>query len=192
MKDIIVSVGEESLFSIISIEVSGMGYSVGDAGENECKLLIADADENFDLDVKYKKLILVSRSPDMVSRDCDLVLRRPILVSELRAGVAALLCEPQKPLRKERIRHDRLSVDVGDRTVSVNSRNIRLSEKEFAIFSTLFKNRGKAVSRDELAAAIDAKEGNEVDVYICYLRRKLEHDRKRLIFTERGVGYKLI
>ena len=73
----------------------------------------------------------------------------------------------------------------------VNSKKIRLSEREYLVFSRLYENRGATVAREELEAALGAEGGNEADVYVCFLRRKLESDGKRRIFTVRGVGYVL-
>ena len=57
------------------------------------------------------------------------------------------------------------------------------------MLSVLYENRGTPVSRAELDVALGNHGGNESDVYICLLRRKLESDGQRRIFTKRGVGY---
>lgn len=85
---------------------------------------------------------------------------------------------------------DKKSVLVGGETVA-------LSKTEWKMLSllTLAARRGKAVSREELGAAIghhSEKGGNIVDVYICRLRKKIEFPiGRRLIFTVRGEGYSL-
>ncbi len=199
MKDIVVICGSESLFSIVTLELEDMGYSVGDSKEKECRLLIFDANDISSFselcDIKRKKTLCISRDPNGIDNGevrFDALLRRPILTGELRKCAAELLSEPEKKERRATVKRDKISLDREERAVLVDSKTVKLSEKEFALFSLLFQNRGNAVSREELAKEINASGGNEVDVYVCYLRRKLEKNRKRMIFTERGVGYKLI
>ena len=62
--------------------------------------------------------------------------------------------------------------------------------------SCLLEQRGEIVSREMLRAALnsesDEDDSNKTDVYICFLRRKLEHPLGlRLITTVRGKGYRL-
>jgi two-component system copper resistance phosphate regulon response regulator CusR len=79
-------------------------------------------------------------------------------------------------------------------------RNIDLTAKEFALLEYLMLHRGECVSRGQLLAEvwqINAETGtNVVDVYINYLRRKvdsgdLHDDNEALIETVRGKGYRL-
>ena len=79
-----------------------------------------------------------------------------------------------------------------DRIIPVPQKIKITDEKEFSVFSLLLSKRGENVSREEISAAIGAGNSNEADVYICFLRRKLERGGKRMILTARGVGYKLI
>ena len=196
MKDALILSGDESLFSVIFCELSFMGYSAGDTCEQSCRVLFCDADSETVFEkrksVRYKKLVLISRTPEKIKNTkADAVLLRPIRSSELRKLADELLSNGEKKPAEPTPRKKSISVDKTARTVAVGQRKIRLSEKEFFIFCELFENREKTVLRETLAKKIDARGGNEVDVYICYLRRKLETDGKRMIFTERGVGYYL-
>ena len=75
----------------------------------------------------------------------------------------------------------------------LDGERIGLSKNEFAILSELCKNSRKTVSRERIMELLGATEGNISDVYICHLRKKLERDTgRRLIFTERGKGYRTV
>ena len=204
MKDVVVLAGDESLLTVICSEMTFLGLSVGAVGERECRLLIADADNRTALagveSVKYKKLLYVSRKNREGRADlpCDAVIRRPVSVRELRRVATGLLSDADKLDTAEKICKmptadtDDITVDPEERTVRIGNDRIGLSEKEFSVFSLLLSKRGANVSREEISAAIGAGNSNEADVYICFLRRKLERGGKRMILTARGVGYKLI
>lgn len=86
-----------------------------------------------------------------------------------------------------------LKVDCANRCVERAGRRIRLTAKEFSLLEYLVRNTGRSLTRSLIARhvwnrAIDGT--NLVDVYMYYLRRKIDdgHPRK-LIHTVRGVGY---
>jgi len=73
-------------------------------------------------------------------------------------------------------------------------RDITLTRTEFALLETLMRNTGIVVTRDRLLDRVWGWDGdtlsNSLDVYIGYLRRKLEAEGEpRLLHTVRGVGY---
>lgn len=77
-------------------------------------------------------------------------------------------------------------------TVRYKDRNIQLSDHELKLLERLCLSAGEPVSREELNRLLGAEKGNIADVYICRLRRKLESGDKRIIFTVRSRGYKII
>lgn len=89
-----------------------------------------------------------------------------------------------------------LEVDRMRRTVACGGRPVDLTVKEFALLTYLMEHREECVSRERLLQDVwqmhpDANT-NVVDVYINYLRRKLEDGQARkLIHTVRGNGYVL-
>jgi DNA-binding response OmpR family regulator len=87
-----------------------------------------------------------------------------------------------------------LELDRLDHTARRGSRLIVLTNKEFALLEHLMLNRGQCVSRVEMLESVwnlePAQTTNIVDVYVNYLRRKLEDPPPgRLIRTVRGQGY---
>lgn len=89
-----------------------------------------------------------------------------------------------------------LTVDCSARTVRRGGEAIPLSAREFDVLEYLIRNRGIVLSRDKICRHIWNYDyegsSNVVDVYIRYLRKKLDEGRTpRLIHTVRGAGYVL-
>lgn len=108
----------------------------------------------------------------------------------LRSSVAAAAAEPAAdPV----LRHADLELDPVRHSVSVGSRTVELSAREFALAQTFLQHPGQALSRDQLLSHVwgyDFDPGsNVVDVYVRYLRNKLGAGR---FLTVRGVGYRLV
>ena len=86
-----------------------------------------------------------------------------------------------------------LTVDTGAHTVRRGEKNINLSTKEFALLEYMIRNKGVVLSRESIENNLwnyDYSGGsNVVDVYISYLRRKIDSGwPKKLIHTVWGVG----
>lgn len=89
-----------------------------------------------------------------------------------------------------------LSLDSSAHRVTRAGKNIELSAKEFAVLEFMIRNKGSVLSREAIENNVwsyDWEGGtNVVDVYMSYLRRKLDADfEKKLIHTVRGVGWVL-
>jgi len=181
VKDIIVLSKDKSLFELIFCELSPRGFSVGKESNRECSLLFADdASLNEITSIRYKDLVIISRTPEKIS-DAR-VLARPLSMPDLRAVANELLTDGSDGIRLDK--KARCAISFGLR--------VPLSENEFLILAALIDARGKTVSKKALESAINSFADGELEVYICRLRRKLEKDGRRLIFTERGKGYKIM
>lgn len=89
-----------------------------------------------------------------------------------------------------------LTVDTAARTAVRNGRTLNLSAREYALLEYLIRNKGVILSRTQIENnlwSLDYGGGtNVVDVYISYLRKKLElPDEERLLHTVRGMGWVL-
>lgn len=89
-----------------------------------------------------------------------------------------------------------LTLDTASRQVTRGGRTISLSAREFALLEYLIRNQGLVLSREKIENNLwnfDYEGGtNVVDVYIRYLRKKIDEDfSPKLIHTVRGVGYVL-
>jgi two-component system OmpR family response regulator len=88
-----------------------------------------------------------------------------------------------------------LRVDPAAHAVTRAGRNVELTPREFALLHHLARRAGEVVRREELLEQVwedtEDASANVVDVYVGYLRRKLERPfrRRRLIRTVRGVGF---
>ena len=87
-----------------------------------------------------------------------------------------------------------LEVDVSRQEVFRAGRRIELTGREFAILLCFIRNQGVVISREQILSGVWNDEGeitsNVVDVYIRYLRRKIDDPFSyKMIQTVRGVGY---
>lgn len=125
----------------------------------------------------------------------DDYLVKPFDYGELVARLRALL-RRGAPERPAVLIVGDLEVDPATRVVTRAGRRISLSTREFAVLEFLVRRVGEVVTRTQLLDHVwdQNHEGstNVVDVYVGYLRRKLEAPFGRpLIHTVRGVGYVL-
>jgi len=123
----------------------------------------------------------------------DDYLVKPFAFPELLARVRALVRRGYQA-RSPVIRVGALEIDTIARRVSRRQQEVVLTAREFAILEFLARRVGQVVTRTELWDHIYefGSEGgsNVIDVYVGYLRRKLEGDGEaRLIHTRRGQGY---
>lgn len=125
----------------------------------------------------------------------DDYLVKPFSFDELLARIRALSRRNhENPSNEFKIAD--LTLNIQTHTVTRGSTIINLSSKEFAILECLIKNKGIVLSRARIEEHVwnyDFEGGsNVIDVYIRYLRRKIDKDfEPKLIHTIRGSGYVL-
>lgn len=124
----------------------------------------------------------------------DDYLTKPFSFSELLARVRALIRRSKSAPTQIQVAD--LVLNPLSRTVTRGGKKIYLSPKEFDLLYFLASNKGKVLTRTEIGEnvwGINFDTGtNYIDVYINYLRRKIDKDfDKKLIHTVRGVGYVL-
>jgi DNA-binding response OmpR family regulator len=128
----------------------------------------------------------------------DDYLTKPFDADELIARVRALLRRSASRRRAARLCVGDIVLDPLSREVRRGGRQLVLTQREFSLLEYFMKNAGKPLSRSAIAqqvwrqAPIDVDETNIVDVYVAYLRKKLDTDIDRpALHTVRGVGYVL-
>lgn len=118
---------------------------------------------------------------------------KPFNLDELLARVRALLRRTQ-PERIPVLKFADLTLDTGSRQASRGSRLVPLTAKEYELLELFLRHPKQVLTREVIFDRVwgydFGGESNVLEVYIRYLRQKLEADGEaRLIHTVRGVGY---
>lgn len=125
----------------------------------------------------------------------DDYLPKPFALTELLARVRALSRWPRGEKKTDSILSaGDVSLDPVRHAVWRGEEEIHLSAKEFALLATLIKRPNQVFTRSVLLDTVwgghDDSYGNVVDLYVSYLRKKLDREEERShIRTVRGVGY---
>jgi DNA-binding response OmpR family regulator len=144
-------------------------------------------------------LFLTGRdAPEDIVRGLDAggddYVTKPFSLAVLLARVRART-RPADASRSGYFRFADLTIDFAKRTVARAGHELRLTRTEFSILECLAKSAGRVVTRDRLLDAVwgDREVGsNNLEVFINFLRRKVDDPgHRRLIHTERGLGYSL-
>ena len=131
---------------------------------------------------------------ELLDLGADDYLSKPFAVAELLARVKALLRRP-KTYTENILKLGDLELDPDRFLVSRQGQRVFLSSKEFALLEYLMKNKGRIMSRQEIMENVWDENAdpfsNTIEVHIRNLRRKLETDGRKLIFTFSNRGYKI-
>ncbi|MDE6833278.1 MAG: response regulator transcription factor [Ruminococcus sp.] len=212
---------ERDLNEIIKKELSANGYIVDTCfdGEEAYEYLSLDKYDGAILDIMLPKLdgfavlerirnkgiqtpVLFLTAKDSkkdiirgLDSGADDYISKPFDFGELLARIRVML-RKKVETRENIYRCGELVVNCNDYTVFRNDKNISLSAKEFQLLLYLVRNKGLVLTREQIENNLWHFESencsNIIDVYIRYLRKKIDdgYDRK-MIHTVRGVGYQL-
>ncbi|MEE8369512.1 MAG: response regulator transcription factor [Dehalococcoidia bacterium] len=126
----------------------------------------------------------------------DDYLPKPFAFQELLARIRALGRRKVQARESMKLQVRDLTLDLQRRRAERDGQTIELSPKEFSLLEYLMRNEGRVVTRsqilDHLWGYDYATDSNLVDVYVSYLRSKVDRRHlSKLIRTVRGVGYAL-
>ena len=128
----------------------------------------------------------------------DDYITKPFAIEELLARIRVCLRKSASTQEKEThlLQAKGLVMDIDAHQVKYNNQSIELTLREFELLQCLLENKNKVLSRDALINRVwgydYVGETNAVDVYISFLRSKIDDDfGVKLIYTVRGLGYQL-
>ncbi|ULL15304.1 DNA-binding response regulator [Paenibacillus sp. H1-7] len=153
--------------------------------------------------VKKTPIIMLTARDSVVDRvsgldsGADDYISKPFAIEELLARMRSLLRRvdmADEPENQQVISCGDLVIDLAARTVMRGDETIELTKREFDLLVVFAQNRNIVMTRDMLIERVwgfdSEAETNVVDVYVRYLRNKLDSDSKeRFIETVRGIGY---
>jgi DNA-binding response OmpR family regulator len=181
--------GEKSLFDLILLDLNLPG--------------VPGADYLRQLQIRWPEapVMLLSPASSVEERvkgldaGADDIIMKPFAWSELAARIRAVLRRRNRPAR-EVFQFEDLEVNRVSHQVRRAGRPVELSPKEYALLEFLLRNPGRPVTRAAIIEEVWRIHGdsitNVVDVYINYLRRKIDAGADQpLIRTIRGVGYQI-
>ena len=218
MKKILIIEDESSISDFVKLELEYEGYQVSikedgreglkEALENDYDLIILDimlpSMNGFEICRRLKKekntpVIMLSAKDSVTDKvnglqiGADDYIPKPFAIEELLARINAIFRRVDS-LDNHIVKFKDLVINRNSRTVSKNDKEINLTTKEYELLMILIDNKDKVVTRDELLEKIWGyeyePETNVTDVYVRYLRSKLNNENKEeYIQTIRSVGY---
>ena len=218
MKKILIIEDESSISDFVKLELEYEGYQVSikedgreglkEALENDYDLIILDimlpSMNGFEICRRLKRkkntpVIMLSAKDSVTDKvnglqiGADDYIPKPFAIEELLARINAIFRRVDS-LDNYIVKFKDLVINRNSRTVSKNDKEINLTTKEYELLMILIDNKDKVVTRDELLEKIWGyeyePETNVTDVYVRYLRSKLNNENKEeYIQTIRSVGY---
>jgi DNA-binding response OmpR family regulator len=217
MNRILIAEDEERVAAFVEKGLRANGYTTTTVGDGPSAVSLA-RDDDFDLLIldlglpgldglsvlrtlrgqghRLPVLILSARD-DVADKVAGLELgaddyvTKPFRFEELLARVRVRLRD-EGTQEQTVLRVGGLSLDLRTRRATVDSRQVELSAREFAMLEVFLRHHDQVLSREQLLSHVwgyqHDPESNVVDVYVGYLRRKVGRDR---IATVRGMGYAL-
>ena len=125
----------------------------------------------------------------------DDYLTKPFEIEELKARTRAQIRRKSYSAKQaQNLELEDLKIDLVSHKVKQKDKDIHLSQREIKLLSYFLENQGSLLTRNEILESVWGKpfigDPNTLDVYIGYLRKKLEQNgNERILHTVRGKGY---
>ncbi|UPK42766.1 response regulator transcription factor [Paenibacillus pabuli] len=219
MKNILLIEDEKNLARFIELELQHEAYTVSVAydGRNGLELAL---DKEWDLilldlmlpgingvevcrrirNIKQTPIIMITARDGVMDRvmgldsGADDYIPKPFAIEELLARMRSLFRRSDTVSEHSLLKHQGLQLDLEGRTFQKYGEVIELTRREFDLLVILMQNIGRVMTREmllDLVWGYDAEvETNVVDVYISYLRSKIDAPGSpSFVQTIRGLGY---
>jgi DNA-binding response OmpR family regulator len=175
-------------FDLVILDISLPGMS----GIDICKAIRAA-----NLHVPVLMLSAMGTTDDKLTGfdvGADDYLVKPFEFRELLARIKALLKRAPDSDNKNLIKVADLEINTDSKSVKRANKKIDLTTKEYLLLEYLAKNKGKVITRADIAEKIwdiNFETGtNVIDVYVNFLRKKIDKEfTPKLIYTQVGMGY---
>ncbi len=219
MHKVLIVEDEENMISFIQMELKYEGYEVDVASDGRRAVIMA-LEANYDLILldlmlpginglevcrrirkeKDTPIIMLTARDSVMDKvtglqiGADDYLAKPFAIEELLARMEVILRRTTKSNKESEIKFKDISLDIEGRIVRKNDEIIELTNTEFQLLLTFMRNKNRVLTRDILLNSVwgynSEAETNIVDVYVRYVRNKLDKlDKEKYIQTVRGVGY---
>lgn len=218
MKSILIVEDEPNISDFVKGELEYEGYDVcikedgreglEEALRNEYDLIILDvmlpSMNGFEICRRLKRekqypVIMLSAKDSVMDKvnglqiGADDYIAKPFAIEELLARIEVVF-RRQDSLNNSIVKFKDIVINKSSRSVKRNGNEISLTNKEYELLMILVDNKDKVVTREELLEKIWGygyePETNVTDVYVRYLRTKLNNENKEeYIQTVRSVGY---
>lgn len=218
LKKILIIEDEKNISDFIKIELEYEGYEAcvcndGNSGlecalNEDFNLIILDlmlpGMSGFELCRRLKKrkntpVIMLSAKDSVMDKvaglqiGADDYITKPFEIEELIARINVVF-RREDSAKSDKIMFKDISIDTNSRKVMINGEHVILTNKEYDLLILLINNTNKVMSRNDILNEVwgyDYDAGtNVVDVYISYLRNKLnENNKEQYIQTVRSIGY---
>lgn len=221
MANILIVEDEEAIARFVELELRHEGYAVGKAGDGRMGLELA-LSGSYDLvllDIMLPELsglevirrlrressvpviMLTARDTVMdkvsgLDMGADDYITKPFAIEELLARIRTALRKRPAAVDGGQLTCGPLTMDTARHRVTCAGQNVELTSREFDVLKLLLENQQIVLSRETFLSKVwgydYVGETNVVDVYIRYLRSKIDEAcGQSLIQTVRGVGYVL-
>lgn len=219
MYNVLIVEDEENMVSFIKMELEYEGYNVDVANDGRKAVSLA-LEKDYDvilLDLmlpgingievcrrirkeKETPIIMLTARDSVMDKvtglksGADDYLAKPFAIEELIARMEVIFRRNKKEKSNSELKFKDIILDIEGRTVRRNNEVIELTNTEFQLLLMFMKNINRALTRDIIMENIwgynSEAETNVVDVYVRYIRNKLDkNDKEKYIQTIRGVGY---
>ena len=218
MYKVLIVEDEENMVSFIQMELKYEGYEV-DVADNGRLAVSMALENNYDIilldlmlpginglevcrRIRKEKdtpiIMLTARDSVMdkvtgLQTGADDYLAKPFAIEELLARMEVILRRVKKSNKESEIKFKDITLDIEGRIVKKNDEIIELTNTEFQLLLSFMRNKNRVLTREVLLNSVwgynSEAETNIVDVYVRYVRNKLDKlDKEKYIQTVRGVG----